>query len=114
MQDLKIPDLKDSFEFVGYRPSKALARTMQKKIEKWVKIQKGLFLLQEDAPYNYHLKLELEGDPEMYSCEMHIEIDSLVWERRDYGKSPQEALLHCLKHLKVPSYDAKALERATA
>ncbi|HAR41790.1 MAG TPA: hypothetical protein DCS07_04050 [Bdellovibrionales bacterium] len=82
--------------FYGFKGSRALARQLERRIEKWIAREQGWRYRGSEWQY----LLEIEELDSSYQCSILIQTGSQELQSQDTGKTIQDAMTLALKHLR--------------
>ena len=80
--------------------SRAMRRYVEKYVSKWVQSLQAMMGLPLDRPPRYRVDFMREGEGHFVNCRVEVQFGQQVWRGYDYGSGSQQAVLHCLEHMR--------------
>lgn len=86
-------DTENRIVIRGCKAHRALVRSIEHQIQKWIHPERG----------NFQVEIDREEDRPYFQCSIRVLIGNREWISREVGKTIQESLSQGLKHLRPTS-----------
>lgn len=94
-------DRKNGIVIRGIKAHRALVRSIECQIEKWIEREQDLQFLPRHREYK--VEVDREDEQPFFHCSIKIRIGSREWRSYEGGKTIQESVSQALRHLRNPS-----------